>query len=137
MPGVYLSIKTNSLTGRNISLFTVFDFSTPLINKLINKCASLIWTQTWTTLNVDLHFKKSTSLAFLFHYFKTTKERCQLKQPLIITPLYPSISVKLNNGSVSLMFSLSFRVSKINNQNPLQPNTFSGKKEDITENRDK
>ena len=31
MLGVYLSIKTNSLTGRNISLFTVFDLSTPLI----------------------------------------------------------------------------------------------------------
>ena len=29
--GVYLSIKANSLTGRNISLFTVFDLSTPLI----------------------------------------------------------------------------------------------------------
>ena len=30
MLGVYLSIKTNSLTGRNISLFAVFDLSTPL-----------------------------------------------------------------------------------------------------------
>ena len=28
--GVYLSIKTNSLTWRNISLFTGFDFSCPL-----------------------------------------------------------------------------------------------------------
>ena len=31
MLGVYLSIKTNSLTGSNISLFTVYDLSTPLI----------------------------------------------------------------------------------------------------------
>ena len=31
MLGVYLSIKTNSLTGRNISLLTVFDLSTSLI----------------------------------------------------------------------------------------------------------
>ena len=30
MLGVYLSIKTNSLTGMNISLFTVFDSSGPL-----------------------------------------------------------------------------------------------------------
>ena len=30
MLGVYFSIKSNSLTGRNISLFTVFDLSTPL-----------------------------------------------------------------------------------------------------------
>ena len=30
MLGVYLSIKTNSLTERNISLSTVFDLSTPL-----------------------------------------------------------------------------------------------------------
>ena len=30
MLGVYFSIKTNSLTGRNISLITVFDLSTPL-----------------------------------------------------------------------------------------------------------
>ena len=30
MLGVYLSIKTYSLTGRNISLFTIFDLSTPL-----------------------------------------------------------------------------------------------------------
>ena len=30
MLGVYLSIKTNTLTGRNISRFTVFDLSNPL-----------------------------------------------------------------------------------------------------------
>ena len=30
MVGVCLSIKNNSLTGRNISLFTVFDLSSPL-----------------------------------------------------------------------------------------------------------
>ena len=33
MLGVYLSIKTNSLTIRNISLFTVIDLSTPLNNQ--------------------------------------------------------------------------------------------------------
>ena len=32
MLGVYLSIKTNSLTGRNMSHFTIFDLSTPLNN---------------------------------------------------------------------------------------------------------
>ena len=30
MLGAYLSIKTNSLTGRNISLFTDFDSHSPL-----------------------------------------------------------------------------------------------------------
>ena len=34
MLGVYLSIKTNSLTERNISLFTVFDLSAPLRNDI-------------------------------------------------------------------------------------------------------
>ena len=34
MLGVYLSIKTNSLTGRSTSLFTVFDLSTPLTKTL-------------------------------------------------------------------------------------------------------
>ena len=36
MLGVYLSIETNSLTGRNISLFTVLDLSTPLIHKKLS-----------------------------------------------------------------------------------------------------
>ena len=35
MHGVYLSIKRNSLTRRNISLFTVFDSSPPLIKKTL------------------------------------------------------------------------------------------------------
>ena len=38
MLGVYLSIKTNFLAGRNISLFTVFDLNTPLNDQ--NKCHS-------------------------------------------------------------------------------------------------
>ena len=41
MLGVNLSIKTNSLTGRNISLVTVFDLSTPLNIVNHNSCASL------------------------------------------------------------------------------------------------
>ena len=34
--GVYLSIKTNSLTRRNFSLFTVFDLGSPLNFILLN-----------------------------------------------------------------------------------------------------
>ena len=40
MLGVYLSIKTKSLTERNISLFTVFDLSTPLRNILTGQTRS-------------------------------------------------------------------------------------------------
>ena len=36
MLGVYLSIKTNSLTGRNISGFTVFDLSSPLKTRTVS-----------------------------------------------------------------------------------------------------
>ena len=57
MLGVYLSIKTNSLTVRNISLFTVFDLSTPLNAHVNNtKHKNTIERVIFTTGRYDFHY---------------------------------------------------------------------------------
>ena len=63
MLGVYLSIKTNSLTGRNISLFTVFDLSSPLtqcfllstsMNKMFKICICDIFITQWKWIDLEV-----------------------------------------------------------------------------------
>ena len=69
--GVYLSIETNSLTGRNISHFTLFDLGTPLS---ICKAQATNWY--CKTNFATFVFCQNTNLARLLYWW-----RCQIYQP--------------------------------------------------------
>ena len=77
MLGVYLSIKTNSLTVKYISLFTVFDLSTPLRRPIstfqspyvstVTRSCLYVSTNEFITIDDKERISVNTSFAFTIH----------------------------------------------------------------------